>query len=485
MINSFAIYNILIIASVYTLIFALMYIFAFHNHNKNLPSVAITRYLFNYRTVITYIIGLVIIALGMLEFLPFPSQRLKGLALLLTLTSLYYVFHTIFYRIDRSNDAMNIFSDRLELLLEQLDKQLDKESFAKVIYNFLAENFGVNSFAMLEITEDIIPFKIIHKINLSDDFDKDLRLNSKQFYDAITRNLHFSSNLIPNLSEELKNTMNNENIQFCLPIIYHESPIGVVMFGSDRQPVLTNLTSRNWQNIVQQFPPRFALMKHIETEMEIQKMAELGKMSSQLAHDFKSFLTMINLYMDNNEMVLKHVKYMDKLVKDLSAYARSTISEKIKLNINEIIQMSIESIVIPDNINIVLQLDKELPRSLVDPHQMQRIFTNLIENSIRAMPDGGNIKITSRTLRATTYNKKPWVYIEFQDDGPGIAEDMLQKIFEPFFTTYKKQGGTGMGLAISRQIIKHHEGFIDVTSKQGKGTIFNIRLPGITGEKDA
>ena len=66
---------------------------------------------------------------------------------------------------------------------------------------------------------------------------------------------------------------------------------------------------------------------------------------------------------------------------------------------------------------------------------MQRIFQNLIENSVRAMPDGGQIKVNTRTLRAKTSNDRPWVYIEFKDEGPGITEENMQKISLNYWET--------------------------------------------------
>jgi signal transduction histidine kinase len=73
--------------------------------------------------------------------------------------------------------------------------------------------------------------------------------------------------------------------------------------------------------------------------------------------------------------------------------------------------------------------------------------------------------------------RNTWMYIEILDEGKGIPEEFLEKIFDPFFTTRKNEGGNGLGLAIVKQIITRHKGFIDVTSKLNKGTIFNIRLP--------
>ncbi|MCK6622587.1 MAG: ATP-binding protein [Calditrichia bacterium] len=111
---------------------------------------------------------------------------------------------------------------------------------------------------------------------------------------------------------------------------------------------------------------------------------------------------------------------------------------------------------------------------------MRRAFLNLLQNSLRALrtQPNGRIKITTKELRPLSrFRRNPWVYIEILDEGIGIPEEYLERIFDPFFTTHKNEGGNGLGLAIVKQTITRHSGFIDVASKPGKGTVFNIRLP--------
>lgn len=110
---------------------------------------------------------------------------------------------------------------------------------------------------------------------------------------------------------------------------------------------------------------------------------------------------------------------------------------------------------------------------LADVQQMQQVFVNMLLNAIQAMPRGGTITLRSFAEPPLL----PWggVRIEIADTGAGIPEEYLHRIFEPFFTT--KEGGTGLGLSVSRQIVATHGGELGVESQKGRGTRFTIRLP--------
>jgi len=203
-------------------------------------------------------------------------------------------------------------------------------------------------------------------------------------------------------------------------------------------------------------------------------------LASQLAHDFQSFISIVKLELKDNNRLGEHANYTEKLVQDLLNYARPQELKFNAININHLIDMSLDLVDLPQNIVIEKHYADNLPEINVDINQMRRVFTNLIENSNRAMKNTENkrLKITTRPLRPfSKVQRNPWIYIEILDEGSGIPRDFLDKIFEPFFTTCKNEGGSGMGLAIVKQIITRHHGFIDVTSRPGKGTVFNIRLP--------
>ncbi len=102
--------------------------------------------------------------------------------------------------------------------------------------------------------------------------------------------------------------------------------------------------------------------------------------------------------------------------------------------------------------------------------QIYQVFLNLVLNALDAMPQGGQLQITT-----TQTDRPPGVQIEFQDNGVGISPEHLPHIFEPFFTT--KHDGSGLGLAVSYGIVHRHGGKLNATSQLGKGTIFTVWLP--------
>lgn len=119
-------------------------------------------------------------------------------------------------------------------------------------------------------------------------------------------------------------------------------------------------------------------------------------------------------------------------------------------------------------IHVTTDLPDSLPRIYAVSSQIQQIFFNLILNSFDAMPAGGELKISARELNQG-------VEMTFQDNGPGIPEEQRNNIFEPFFST--KQGGTGLGLTVSYNIVTAHGGTLDLTNQNGSGACFRLFLP--------
>jgi signal transduction histidine kinase len=123
-----------------------------------------------------------------------------------------------------------------------------------------------------------------------------------------------------------------------------------------------------------------------------------------------------------------------------------------------------------------IRVTTDLPDSLPTIHavssQIQQIFFNLILNSFDAMPAGGDLRISAREMNQG-------VEMIFQDSGPGIPEDRRNNIFEPFFST--KEGGTGLGLTVSYNIVTAHGGTLDLANQNGSGACFRLFLP--TGDK--
>ncbi|HHH29126.1 MAG TPA: two-component system sensor protein, partial [Polyangiaceae bacterium] len=129
---------------------------------------------------------------------------------------------------------------------------------------------------------------------------------------------------------------------------------------------------------------------------------------------------------------------------------------------------------------IETELDEDLPRSAIVPDQLRQVLMNLLHNAAQATRGEGRLKVTTRTrqrtvLRRDGRSENTWVTISVEDDGPGIAPAALERIFLPFYTT--KDEGTGLGLAICQRIVQSAGGHIEVRSRVGEGTTFDVVLP--------
>ncbi len=176
------------------------------------------------------------------------------------------------------------------------------------------------------------------------------------------------------------------------------------------------------------------------------------------------------------EAIYKEAQRATRVIDNLLSFARGHKPEKSLISINEVVEKNLElhayrmSI---NNIKIVTELDPDLPKTMADFHQMQRVFVNITTNAEQAMTEAhGKGKLVIRTQTAGEM-----IQIAFTDDGPGISEDNLKTIFDPFFTTKDVGMGTGLGLSICCGIVQGHGGHLYAESKLGKGTTFVVGIP--------
>lgn len=433
----------------------------------------------NIRIIVSFIFGYLYLFLFVLFHKNISFSLEEIIYLLPFIPALYYSLQSSFLRIDQSKNQPIFLSEQIEKFLKVLENTTNKTNFVREIQKFFSEQLKINQFAFYEITEDIQPFKLLWYENIQFDKLKKIDLYAQDLFNLMKEKSEHVLVPVDVAPDELRQYLEELEVKFFVPLIYQGNALGIIFVGGSSTELMDSVGELGWSMLSHQIAPRLAVINVINKEVEVQKMAELGVMASQIAHDFKSFLTLIKINMPDDELIDRQVNYLSKLVKDISTYAKVKSTEKVLTDIHAVIDSSLESVQIPSNIIIEKNYGKEIPKTFLDPIQMQRVFNNLIENSIRAMPDGGKIKINTRLIKSIAARDRKWIYIEFIDEGVGIPEEDLSRIFEPFYTTFKKKGGTGMGLAITKQIIRRHAGFIDVTSKPGKGTIFNIRIPAI------
>jgi len=234
------------------------------------------------------------------------------------------------------------------------------------------------------------------------------------------------------------------------------------------------------------------------------KMDAIGQISGGVAHDFNNILTGIMaagelLKTDKSvplnekqskyiEMILKASTRAADLTAKLLAFGRKGKISSSSLDIHKIIDESVEILqsTIDKKIKITIFKNARFHTISGDISAIQNAIINLGINASDAMPDGGEITITTKNIeldksfcKSSQFKISPGIYfeLEFRDTGQGIPLDNQKKIFEPFFTTKSQGKGTGLGLASVYGTVQDHHGAISVTSNEGAGTIFHIDLP--------
>lgn len=210
-----------------------------------------------------------------------------------------------------------------------------------------------------------------------------------------------------------------------------------------------------------------------------EKFSIMGELSSKMAHDIRNPLNVIKVQVDllkiryskqEDKIMLDSLGRMERAVNGINNQLEDILNflkeSPVRFENNSVLKMLNDAVFNthkPDNIDIVLPPNDETV--LCDGYKMQRVFTNIIQNSIQAMNQGGTISVA-------LFEQNNVLKIEFKDTGPGIPEDAMPKIFDALYTT--KSAGTGLGLAICKKIIDDHNGFISVKNNP---TTFTITIP--------
>lgn len=226
-----------------------------------------------------------------------------------------------------------------------------------------------------------------------------------------------------------------------------------------------------------------------EALKQSEKLASLGQLSAGIAHELNNPLGVITMYSnilkdelgenenirDDLQLIVDQADRCKKIVGGLLNFARKNQVSFSELDLNQLIQGSVASVIVPPEVSIEVNYLKDDFMAMADKDQMTQVFSNLIKNSIDALPEGGKIMIDMQHSGSD-------VIFKVSDTGTGIAKENLGRIFTPFFTTKPIGKGTGLGLAIIYGIVKMHKGDITVTSNPDPdagptGTAFKIRLP--------
>ncbi|MCM3717430.1 ATP-binding protein [Fictibacillus phosphorivorans] len=223
------------------------------------------------------------------------------------------------------------------------------------------------------------------------------------------------------------------------------------------------------------------------TEQKLLKAETLnvvGELAAGVAHEIrnpltslKGFVQLIQNQTDDFDqylsIILSEVDRIEHIIKEFLVLSKSNSQNFKESCIDAIIKDTVDLLntqAIMKNIEISTGFENEIPLIFCDPMQLKQVFINFIKNAIEASSDGNKVDVNIKWCPDTNY-----VQIQICDYGCGMEESVLKKIGKPFFTT--KDEGTGLGLMVSNNIIKHHNGKLDVQSEKGIGTKFIISLP--------
>lgn len=231
----------------------------------------------------------------------------------------------------------------------------------------------------------------------------------------------------------------------------------------------------------------YTQLKEIQYQLiQAAKMEVVGGLASGVAHEVKNPLAIILQGVEylaqkigssdeNNYMTLQRmkgaVKRANDIIKGLLDFAILSRLEFTSEDLNLVAEDSLLLVrheLDKYHVEVIREFDKNLPRVTVDRNKIEQVFVNLFLNAVHHMHGGGQLKIKTRSEHSPQDGKA--VFVEVEDTGSGIAENVLDKIFDPFFTTRRGDGGAGLGLSIVRNIIDMHNGKIAIgNKKEGHG----------------
>lgn len=224
-----------------------------------------------------------------------------------------------------------------------------------------------------------------------------------------------------------------------------------------------------------------------------ERLAAVGKMAAMITHEVRNPLSSIGLNTELLEEELgdspnateardlcrsihREVDRLTAITEEYLAFARlpkpKVAQESLNTMVGALVSFVREDLA-SKQVGLATELADDDPIGIIDAGQIRQCLINLVRNATEAVVAKGGGKVTLRTRRDGNR-----VAIEVEDDGVGIPTDVLPRLFDPFFST--KEGGNGLGLALTQQIVRDHGGDLDVTSTVGQGTTFTVRVPAYT-----
>lgn len=402
----------------------------------------------------------------------------------------------------------------LVLLLKEKSVEIISEEILSRLYNITKSDFGIVVLYDRDERKNYIYFDPQKVLTSKEEIEKAINYNSSfitKWLDINRRPL-LALNHQNNIGYGIVQTLNCDSV--CIAPCYFDNVLeSEIILGK-----INGTFSSSHVSIVEQFATILSFaISHIKTRelnqalesrlLQAQKLETIGKLSSGMAHDFNNLLSSIfgslNLLRNRvpaSESVTRLIDNIENcsirakdLTKGLLSFGKPTPKRKEIVYPNILLSELTKVIVqtFPKNITIEEKIESNLHSILGNGTEIYQILLNLCVNAREAIEGKGKITISAENITVDDKNsinyslldKGKYVKLSVSDTGVGIDEENLSKIFDPYFSTKQKETGSGLGLYVTYGIIKAHNGHVDVSSKVGEGTTFDVYIPAFEPNK--
>lgn len=261
--------------------------------------------------------------------------------------------------------------------------------------------------------------------------------------------------------------------------------------------VARSKVERFTENLEEQVEERTAELKATQERLiQTDRMASMGQLAASVVHEVNNPISaVLNLATflqrimtdegvppDRVDAFKRHLGQIadetaraGRIVSDLLAFSRRSTPQRLPSDLNDVVQRAVSLVRHRselENVQLLVELDENLPLVPCDRSQVQQVLVNLLLNALEAIEGSGTI-----TVRTGVEDETGVAVLQVEDDGPGIAEEHVGHIFDPFFSTKTGEKGVGLGLAVVYGIVEAHDARLGVSSQLGAGTTFTVRFP--------
>ncbi len=279
--------------------------------------------------------------------------------------------------------------------------------------------------------------------------------------------------------------------ELAVPVLVADETLALINIEGTHIDAFTEMDRVLLETLASHVASAMYRLRHMEEDARAQAertrelLESANRVTGMVRHDMRGPLQtirsasfLLNADPSKAEMLTQtidqSVDYASKILDDLRSNTTPIELQRALVNLKDIVEERIRAANVGEDIKVKAVFETEFIVATVDPDRIRRVLDNLIKNAVEAMPGGGTLTVKARRTSTSAV-------VEVRDTGTGIPPEVMVNLFKPFYSG--KKGGTGLGLAFSKQAVEAHGGTISVSTKVGKGTAFRVTLP-LTPPKD-